>query len=309
MKQALVRCLFPHRQMKLTQTTMISPFHRRPGTFVFLFLISFATQLICGVAGEGKNRKPAAPEPFTFVQMCDTQLGMGGYEHDVATFKAAVKKINQLEPDLVVICGDLVNTASDKSFADFNAIKEGFTMPCYCAPGNHDVENEPTPESLQYYREKIGEDYYSVEHKGYTFVVANTQLWKAPVEGESEKHDAWFKKTLAAAKARNSPVLVVVHYPLFLKQVDEKENYSNLPIPKRKEILSLCVENGVVAFLAGHTHRQITNEYRGIQLVNGETTSKNFDKRPMGFRLWTVSAEGKLQHRFVGLEGFEASGE
>jgi len=243
-------------------------------------------------------------EAFSFVQMCDTQLGMGGYEHDVATFKAAVKQINAMKADFVVICGDLVNKANDKSFSDFNSIKSGFKIPCYCAAGNHDVENAPTVETLRIYREKIGKDYYSVERKGYTIVVANTQLWKAPLEGESDKHDAWFKETLAAAKKKNSPVIIVVHYPLFVKNPDEKEGYFNIPPVKRKEILDLCEENGVVAFLAGHTHKQITNEYKGIQLVNGETTSKNFDKRPMGFRLWSVDGEKGLKHRFVEVEGF-----
>ena len=32
-------------------------------------------------------------EPFTFVQLCDTQLGMGGYEHDINTFRQAVSQI------------------------------------------------------------------------------------------------------------------------------------------------------------------------------------------------------------------------
>jgi predicted phosphodiesterase len=241
--------------------------------------------------------------------MCDTQLGMGGYEHDVATFKAAVKQINAMKADFVVICGDLVDKANDKSFADFNSIKSGFKLPCYCAAGNHDVENEPTAETLRIYREKIGKDYYSVEHKGYTIVVANTQLWKAPLEGESDKHDAWFKKTLKTAKAKDSPVIIVVHYPLFVKQPDEEEGYFNIPPVKRKEILDLCEENGVVAFLAGHTHKQITNEYKGIQLVNGETTSLNFDKRPMGFRYWSVDEEKGLKHRFVEVEGFREPAE
>jgi 3',5'-cyclic AMP phosphodiesterase CpdA len=242
-------------------------------------------------------------EPFTFVQMCDTQLGMGGYEHDVMTFKLAVKQINSIKPDFVVICGDLVQKANDKSFADFNAIKAGFKIPCHCAAGNHDVGNKPTLESLKRYRETIGKDYYSFENKGFTFIVANTQLWKAPLAGESEKHDAWFKKTLEAAKEKNSPAVIVVHYPLFLKEPNEKENYYNIAQPKRQEILDLCEKNGVVAFLAGHTHKQITNDYKGIQMVNGETTSKNFDKRPMGFRLWNVDDKQGMRHVFVELEG------
>ena len=102
--------------------------------------------------------------PFTFVQLCDTQLGMGGYEHDKNTFMLAVEQINALDPDFVVICGDLVNHANDSSYADFKKILEGFTMPCYPAPGNHDVGNTPTDTMLNYYRDAIGKDYYNFEH-------------------------------------------------------------------------------------------------------------------------------------------------
>ncbi|MFK5923534.1 MAG: metallophosphoesterase [Verrucomicrobiota bacterium] len=272
-------------------------------------LTVFAVCMLSASALPAKDETPSITvsekqQPFSFVQMCDTQLGMGGYEHDVQTFKAAVKQINALKADFVVICGDLVNKADDKSFADFNSIKKDFVLPCYCAPGNHDVENQATAESLRIYREKIGKDYYSIEHKGYTVVVANTQLWKAPVKDESQKHDAWFTQTLIDAKRKKSPVIIVVHYPLFVTTPDEAEGYFNLPPAKRKQILDLCVENGVVAFLAGHTHKQITNEYKGIQLVNGETTSKNFDKRPMGFRLWTVDGNKNMKHQFVEVKGF-----
>ncbi|MBT6400407.1 MAG: hypothetical protein HOK04_11500, partial [Verrucomicrobia bacterium] len=110
-----------------------------------------------GMAEEVAKEDPS--KEFTFIQMCDTQLGMGGYEHDVMTFTLAVKQINAMKPDFVVICGDLVQTANDKSFEDFNRIRAGFKLPCHCAAGNHDVSNNPTPESLRRYREKIGQDY------------------------------------------------------------------------------------------------------------------------------------------------------
>ena len=234
--------------------------------------------------------------------MCDTQLGMGGYEHGVKMFGLAVATINGMKPDFVVICGDLVNKTDDKSFADFNSIRAGFKLPCYCAAGNHDVENQPTLESLKRYREKIGDDYYSFEHKGFTFVVANTQLWKAPLAGESEKHDTWFKATLEGAKTKGSPVVLVVHFPFFTKDPDEKDHYFNLPLEKRKELLALCKANGVVAILGGHTHKFTENEFEGIKLVNGETTSKNLDGTPMGFRWWEVDEKGSMSHRFVGVE-------
>jgi predicted phosphodiesterase len=256
-----------------------------------------------GMADEVDIEAPGASKGFTFIQMCDTQLGMGGYEHDVKTFELAVEQINAMDPDFVLICGDLVGKANDKSFADFNRIKSGFKIPCHCAAGNHDVGNKPTPASLENYRKKIGKDYFTVEHKGYTFVIANTQLWKAPLEGESEKHDTWFKNALKSAKEKGSPVVVVTHYPLFVKAPDEKENYYNIEPAKRKELLELFEASGVVAMLAGHTHKLVINDYQGIQLVNGETTSKNFDKRPLGFRKWTAKKEGKLSHEYVELAG------
>ena len=67
--------------------------------------------------------KENTDQPFTFVQLCDTQLGMGGYDHDVKTFNQAAVQINELNPDFVVICGDLVHNAADSTFADFNEIK------------------------------------------------------------------------------------------------------------------------------------------------------------------------------------------
>ena len=60
---------------------------------------------------------------FSFVQMCDTQLGMGGYAEDMERFEQAVKQINNLDADFVLICGDLVNHAADSSFSDFKRIK------------------------------------------------------------------------------------------------------------------------------------------------------------------------------------------
>ncbi len=239
---------------------------------------------------------------FSFVQLCDTQLGMGGYEHDMEMFRKAVGRINELNPDFVVICGDLVHDRNEQSFADFKRIRDGLKVPCHCVSGNHDIGGKPTKESLGHYRNVIGEDYYSFEHNGCTFVVVNTQLWKAPVAGESAKHDAWLNETLGNAAKKNSPVFIVGHYPLFLETPDEPEEYMNLPVAKRAELLDLYEQSGVVAVLGGHAHRLIVNDYNGIQLVNGETTSKNFDKRPMGFRIWHVGETRPYRHEFISLE-------
>ena len=267
-----------------------------------LFLITF---LLCGIlTAENSNT-------FSFVQICDTQLGFGkSYQHDVEAFKQSVEKINKLNPDFVVVCGDLVNSPDDRSFSDFKEINSKFTVPSYLVSGNHDVGNNPTKDSLNRYRKIIGKDYYSFNNKGITFIVVNSQLWKSPVKDETEKQDLWLEKTLASAKNEKNPVIILQHYPIFLEKPDEADEYFNLPLKTRKKLLIMFSENGVIAVLGGHTHKKIINEYNGIKFVNGETTCKNFDGRPLGFRVWECSLDKKtngqyissaLKHKFVPL--------
>jgi 3',5'-cyclic AMP phosphodiesterase CpdA len=242
-----------------------------------------------------------AQKPFSFVQLCDPQLGMGGYEHDTESFRLAVDKVNELKPDFVVICGDLVNHANDSSYAEFLRIKDGFDMPCYLAAGNHDVGMAPNDTTLAYYRTTVGEDYYDFEHNGYAFVVTNSQLWKSDVEGESEKHNRWFNERLKRYSEKKLALVVIGHIPLYLEHSKEEENYSNFPVNKRKEMLSLFEKHNVLAYLTGHTHRTIIHKLGNTQMVSGETSSKNFDNRPMGFRHWEVTKD-TMTHHFVAIE-------
>ncbi len=242
-------------------------------------------------------------KPFSFVQICDTQLGFGleGYEQDLKSFKQAVKQINGLNPEFVVICGDLVNDPTDSTYSDFIGIMKSFNMPCHCVPGNHDVGNNPNDTTLSYYRKTMGKDYYEFESNGYAFIMTNSQLWKVNVRNESEKHDSWFKETLSAQSANQNPVFVIGHHPIYLEKPDEEEVYYNFPTDKREEILKLFKENNVLAYLSGHTHKTVINNYENIHLVSGETISKNFDKRPLGYRVWEVAPDTVMQH-FVPLQ-------
>lgn len=177
--------------------------------------------------------------------------------------------------------------------------------------GNHDIGNNPTKDTLNRYRKIVGKDYYSFKHEGFTFVVVNSQLWKSPVKGETQKQNLWLKKTLKIAKKEKSPVFILQHYPLFLESPNETNQYYNLPGKTRKRLLKMFEENGVVAILGGHTHTKIINEYNGIKFLNGETTCRNFDDRPLGFRVWECSLKEKkgkrdacptLTHRFIPLD-------
>lgn len=259
-------------------------------TSVFRIMLLFALLL---ASCAGKN------ESFSFVQLCDPQLGMGGYVEDQNSFRLAIEKINDMDVDFAVICGDLVHHASDSSFADLQDLLDDFEIPCYLVPGNHDVGNEPTDLTLAFYREQMGEDYYKKKHKGISFIFTNSQLWKSDLGEESRMHHEWFTEMLSGQK-KNKRSVVIGHYPLYIKDINEEEGYSNLPVEIRKELIDLFTAHNVVAYLTGHKHALTVNNYMGIQLVSGESTSKNFDGRLKGFRKWDVQAD-TLIHSFVPL--------
>ncbi len=249
----------------------------------------------------------SAPRPFDLVQMCDPQIGMVDYPVELARFRQAVRQINELKPALVVICGDLVHNPSQKSFADFNAAKAALKVPCYCAPGNHDVGDLPTAESLRLYRRCMGKDYYSFEHAGCVFVVVNTQLWKVFVPEESAGQDAWFRETLSAAAKTGRRIVVVGHIPVYSRTPEEPDGHDNLPLAKRRELLSLFDRYGVQLMLAGHTHRTLFVQHGPTQIATSATTSLNVDLGPFGFRLWHIAAETPFQHEFVAIQAGPAA--
>lgn len=249
-------------------------------------------------------------KPFTFVQLCDPQFGMSGhgkdgkpslyYENDKESLKQAVIQINELKPDFVIICGDFVNHASDSSFLDFIKIKKQINVPCYLAAGNHDVGRYPNDSTLSVYRKLFGKDYYSFEHKRYQFIFTNSLLWMSNVVNESQKHDDWFKKTLTNKHNFKNKKIVIGHVPMYTETPDEDDHYFNIPKMKRMELLDGFSSNNVVAYLSGHKHEVIINNYNNIQFVTGETTSFHFDNSPLGFRLWKVSKDS-IYHQFVPL--------
>ena len=71
---------------------------------------------------------------------------------------------NRLKPAFVVVTGDLINDASDTAqAAEYQRIAARLDskIRLFSLPGNHDVGNEPTKESLARYRERFGPDYYT----------------------------------------------------------------------------------------------------------------------------------------------------
>jgi predicted phosphodiesterase len=60
--------------------------------------------------------------------------------------------------------------------------------------------------------------------------------------------------------------------------------------------------NGVFIWLSGHLHKTVNRNCGKIAILNGETTSVNFDRHPYGFRLLTVHPDNSFDWTFVPLD-------
>ena len=251
-----------------------------------------------------------AASEFTFVQVCDTQLGRGGYDHDKEELRRTVLLANCMvpAPEFVVFCGDLRDTAkSGQGYQDFKALANDLKMPYYCALGNNDAGDVPAPASLQEFRTEIGPDYFTFDHMGFTFIVVDTQIWKSPLAGETDQQNTWLHAQLQAVRQQGSPAFVIGHYPFFVASIGETESHSNLPEALRQPWLDEFASSGVVAYLAGHLHLNITQQYAGMQLVTSASTCQNLGlgplaAPPLGFRVWHVGASRPYANNYEAIE-------
>jgi len=271
-------------------------------TTIFVILTSILFSTCC-------NKEPDVIVPILrIVQLCDPQLGFGDFNNDVLNLEKAVNLINDLDPDIVLIAGDMVHQpVNEQDIFTFKNIITHIKSPVLLASGNHDLCDAPfnyfSMEGLDRFRKYFGDDYSKIECKGYCIISANSHLWWAETPKEIvELHDKWLIDKLQKAKNEEQPVILLTHIPPYISSVDEDDEYSNIPQKKRKEFLNLCEDNGVILWLAGHTHTTFRNDYKGIALLNGETTSRNFDNYPLGFRLLTLFSPNNFEWEFIPLQ-------
>ncbi len=255
-------------------------------------------------AGCVSKQEEERAQTLTLVHMCDPQLGFGldGFDADVARFEQAVNQVNALAPDAVVIAGDMVNAMTPEAIAAFRGTAAKIRSRLILSPGNHDLLEPVTPEGLKLYRDTFGDDFQTREIKDFLIVSANSQMWREAPPVETELHNWRLGDALVTAHTRGIPVIVVTHVPPFISDVDEPDEYFNLPEKIRRPLLDFSAANGAFLWLSGHIHKAAERSYGTIAILNGESTSNNFDGRPYGFRVLTVRPDRSWDWVFHPLE-------
>jgi len=243
----------------------------------------------------------------TFFHLSDPQFGMysknANFQHETVNFEFAIATANRLKPAFVVITGDLINDAGNAAqTAEYKRIaaKLDPAIKLYHLAGNHDVQNQPTAESLALYRERFGPDYYTFQSGGLTGIVLNSNLEKGTknVPQEAAKMEAWFKSELDKARAGGAKQIIVFqHIPLFRKDPNEPEVYENIPVDVRQRYLKLMHEYGVKWVFAGHQHQNEEGRDGELQVIATGPVGMPLHGAKSGIRIVTVTPDG-VNHRY-----------
>ncbi len=247
----------------------------------------------------------ARPKAFTVIILTDTQMGFisknENCDAEIVLYNQAVDFINRIKPAFVVITGDFVNRRTDTTqIRHFKAITARIhrKIPVYLIPGNHDMGQLPTPESIDFYFKQYKNDRFEFTYRNVQFIGLNSCYINSGLEQEAKQYN-WLKAKLSV-HPKQTRKIVFTHHPFFIKSIDEPNSYSNIAQPGRADYMQLFLEKGVVAVFSGHYHNNAESSFEGVQMITSSAIGKQLGQAKSGLRILQVYPDS-ISHRYVAL--------
>lgn len=110
----------------------------------------------------------------------------------------------------------------------------------------------------------------------------------------------WLEAQLRASEGRKG-IVVFFHHPVIRKDMDEPEEYFNLPVPRRERYIGLFKKYGVKAVLTGHAHIPSMTVCDGIAFCTAGAVGSPLGGSRSGYAVVKISGR-KLSWTFVPTE-------
>jgi 3',5'-cyclic AMP phosphodiesterase CpdA len=249
-------------------------------------------------------------QPFFFIQMSDPQFGMfptnGDIFQETQLFEKAIAHANRLLPAFVVITGDLVNNPCNEKqlAAGLHAIQKfDKSVPFYLLPGNHDIGDTPTEQTLSWYRKNIGKDWYSFNYGQWHFIGLNSCIIAQDqrVLQDVEKQWDWLNDDLKQTVSDNNlNIAVFMHHPLFLDNPEEADDYFNITEHARQVYLNLFQKYGVKTIFTGHLHQNNLAANSQLEVITTGPVGMPLGSAYSGLRIVKVY-DNCIKHKYFRL--------
>ena len=177
-----------------------------------------------------------------------SDLHISESDFDKKIFMDAVREINDLKPDMIVLTGDLTNNGYYKQFQQATKYLEMFESPLFAVPGNHDARNL----GYQTFEELIGEKSWKLTmDDNFTVIGLDSS---SPDENKGHigtPQHMWLEHQLDECVINDNFSVVVLHHHIVpIPQTGRERNV----LSDAGDILKTITSHEVDLVLSGHKH-------------------------------------------------------
>lgn len=227
-------------------------------------------------------------EKFRFAFLTDLHVQMVNPK-PAEDLENAVSEVN-LDPtiEFVLVGGDVSETGDLASLQRAKSILDKLKVPYYATSGNH--ETKWSESAATDFAKVFGSDRFNFMYKGFRFIAFNTGPVIKMGDGHIAQQDVKWVNEILQKDIKNTPVIVVTHYPL---QNGDVDNWYAMTDVLRKY--------NIQAVLDGHYHRNAALSYDGLPgIVNRSTLSAT---NPVGgYTIYTVGDSIQVAEKKIGIE-------
>ncbi len=203
----------------------------------------------------------------TIAHISDIHFGQA----DNGVVERLVEKIVELDPDLLVVSGDLTQRARTGQFREAQAFLERLPKPHLIVPGNHDVPLynifdrfiNPLTKFKKFITSDLTPEFLDEELAVFGINTARSMTIKGGRVSE-EQVDELQQRLCEIDEGKVK--IIVTHHPFDLPEGFDEDDI----VGRAKKVMPKLVECGADVFLAGHLHvSHITHSARRYRLENG----------------------------------------
>lgn len=224
------------------------------------------------------------------------------------------RDLARIEPDLIIVAGDLTMRSTRIEFADAKRWLEGLKAPLLVLPGNHDLPVwsifERFTNPFARYSRASGAKLMPVFEDGQSFILGlnTTASWQPNLrwqDGTARRRDVAAARLLLAQAPPEKARIVATHHPL-----QPIEGFPRTrPVRRAARAVAMLADQRVEMLLSGHIHQTYAvalQQSGGTIIAVGAPTALSTRMRgePNGF--WLIEV---LPERFrLSLQSFDGAG-
>ncbi|WP_323737083.1 metallophosphoesterase [Methanosphaera sp. ISO3-F5] len=181
------------------------------------------------------------------VHMSDLHIGFANFREDILL--NTINKINKLNPEAVVISGDITDNGYYREFVKVKEYLDLLIPPTIVIPGNHDARNIGD----EVFEEIIGDRYSTLDLEESNIKIIGLDSSEPDLDhgkiGRLQKR--FLEREIKDAEDRNMFIIITVHHHIIsIPNTGRERNV----LSDAGDVLLLLLENNVNLVLSGHKH-------------------------------------------------------